>query len=57
MAKMFRISCGAADRNFRWEMIGRKIIKPRPELPGQMRMEELFDADLSGMRGIAGGDD
>jgi hypothetical protein len=32
-----------ADRNFRWEMIGRKIIKPRAELPGQMRMEELMD--------------
>ena len=36
-----------ADRNFRWEMIGRKIIKPRAELPGQMRMEELLDADFS----------
>ena len=47
MAKMFRISCGAADRNFRWEMIGRKIIKPKAELPGQMRMEELLDADFS----------
>jgi hypothetical protein len=32
-----------ADRNFRWEMIGRKIIKPRMELPGQIRMEELMD--------------
>ena len=47
MAKMFRISCGAADRNFHWEMTGRKIIKPRAELPGQMRMEELLDADFS----------
>lgn len=26
---------------FRWEMIGRKIVKPRVELPGQMRMEGL----------------
>ena len=31
-----------ADRNFRWEMIGRKIIKPRAELPGQMTIEELM---------------
>lgn len=31
-----------ADRNFRWEMIGRKIIKPKAELPGQMRMEDLL---------------
>jgi hypothetical protein len=38
-----------ADRNFRWEMIGRKIIKPRAELPGQMRMEELLDADFSSL--------
>jgi hypothetical protein len=36
-----------ADRNFRWEMIGRKIIKPRTELPGQITMEELLDADFS----------
>ena len=26
---------------FRWEMIGRKIVKPRVELPGQMRMEGI----------------
>lgn len=26
---------------FLWEMIGRKIIKPRVELPGQMRMEGI----------------
>lgn len=31
-----------ADRNFRWEMIGRKIIKSRVELPGQITMEELL---------------
>lgn len=27
---------------FLWEMIGRKIVKPRAELPGQMRMEDLL---------------
>ena len=31
-----------ADRNFRWEMIDRKIIKPRVELPGQITMEEFL---------------
>ena len=30
------------DERFRWEMIGRKIIKPRVELPGQISMEELI---------------
>lgn len=30
------------DRNFRWEMIGRKIIRPRAELPGQMSIDELL---------------
>ena len=30
------------DRNFRWEMIGRKIIKPRKELPGQMTIEDFL---------------
>lgn len=34
---------------FRWEMIGRKIVKPREELPGQMRMEELLDEDFGGL--------
>lgn len=27
---------------FLWEMIGRKIVKPRAELPGQMRMEDFL---------------
>ena len=48
MAKMFRISCGAADRNFRWEMIGKKIIKPRVELPGQICFDDLFQLDTPG---------
>ena len=34
---------------FRWEMIGRKIAKPRVELPGQMTMEELLYADTGGL--------
>lgn len=29
------------EERFRWEMIGRKIVKPRVELPGQMRMEGI----------------
>lgn len=42
---------GLIDPNerFRWEMIGRKIIKPRVELPGQITMEELIDADFGGL--------
>lgn len=40
---------------FRWEMIGRKIVKPRVELPGQMTMEEVIgNADPCCLRGIAG---
>lgn len=31
-----------ADRTFRWEMIGRKIVKPRAELPGQITFDELI---------------
>ena len=31
-----------ANRDFRWEMIGRKIIKPRAELPGQMTIDEYL---------------
>ena len=27
---------------FRWEMIGRKIVKPRAELPGQICIDELL---------------
>lgn len=38
-----------ADRNFRWEMIGRKIIKPRVELPGQITMEELINAGIGSL--------
>ena len=30
------------DVRFKWDMIGRKIVKPRVELPGQMTMEELM---------------
>jgi hypothetical protein len=37
------------EERFRWEMIGRKITKPRVELPGQMRMEELLDEDTGGL--------
>ena len=37
------------EARFRWEMIGRKIAKPRVELPGQIRMEELLDEDLGGL--------
>lgn len=37
------------EERFLWEMIGRKIVKPRAELPGQMRMEELLDEDLGGL--------
>lgn len=31
------------EARFRWEMIGRQVIRPRVELPGQMRMEDLID--------------
>lgn len=37
-----------ADRNFRWEMIGRKIIKPRVELPGQICFDDLLQLDTPG---------
>ena len=37
------------EARFRWEMIGRQIAKPRVELPGQMRMEELLDEDTGGL--------
>lgn len=39
---------GLIDPNerFRWEMIGRKIIKPRMELPGQISMDELIQIPL-----------
>ena len=36
------------DRNFRWEMIGRKIIKPRAELPGQICFDDLLQLDTPG---------
>lgn len=39
---------GLIDPNerFKWEMIGRKIIKPRIELPGQISIEELIQIPL-----------
>lgn len=37
------------EARFRWDMIGRKITKPRVELPGQMRMEELFNASTGSL--------
>ena len=37
-----------ADRNFRWEMIGRKIVKPKAELPGQICFDDLFQLDTPG---------
>lgn len=36
------------DRNFRWEMIGRKIIKPKAELPGQICFDDLLQLDTPG---------
>lgn len=35
-------------RNFRWEMIGRKIIKPKAELPGQICFDDLLQLDTPG---------
>lgn len=39
---------GMIDPNerFKWEMIGRKIIKPRIELPGQISIDELIQIPL-----------
>lgn len=31
------------------KMIGRKIIKPRVEIPGQMTMEDLIHASFGGL--------
>lgn len=39
---------GLIDQNerFKWEMIGRKIVKPRIELPGQISIDELIKISL-----------
>lgn len=36
------------DERFRWEMIGRKIIKPKQALPGQISIEELIQIPIEG---------
>lgn len=39
---------GLIDPNerFKWDMIGRKIVKPRIELPGQISIDELIQIPL-----------